>query len=350
MRLEETLERITPVSEEWMMKAKERLDNLTKPRGSLGMLETLAARYVAITKEIPISMPEKEIFVFVGDHDVVTHGVSAYPQEVTTLMVKTFLAGRAAINVLSRCVGATVSVIDIGMKHDLKDEKGLIRRNVGRGARNIAHGPAMERDEAEKAIEVGIEMAERARERGARMIATGEMGIGNTTPSAAIFSSILGLNPKDVAGRGTGVDETGYRNKVETIGNALKRNNEILTDPVSVLAAVGGFEIAGICGLCLGGAAAGMAVVVDGYISGAGALLAMRLNQSVRDYLFFSHRSLEKGHKLFFEVEGLRPILDLDLRLGEGTGAAIAMQIMEDAFQLFNGMATFEEAGIEPGA
>ena len=197
MKLDEAQKIIRPVSDEWMKKAKERLDDLTKPRGSLGMLEELAARFVAIKEEIPITLPSKEIFVFVGDHDVVSEGVSAYPQEVTSLMVRNFLAGGAAINVLGRCVGATVSVIDIGMKENLEDAEGLIKKNVRRGARNIARGPAMTPEEAQRAIEVGIEMAEKAHINGAGMIATGEMGIGNTTPSAAIFSSLL---PFDITG------------------------------------------------------------------------------------------------------------------------------------------------------
>ncbi|MDB4444576.1 nicotinate-nucleotide--dimethylbenzimidazole phosphoribosyltransferase [bacterium] len=348
--LKETLDMIQPVSEHWMARAKERLDDLTKPRGSLGVLEELAARYVAIKEEIPIVMPKKEILVFVGDHDVVLEGVSAYPMEVTALMVNNFLAGGAGINVLARCINAKVSVIDIGMKEDLSDAVGLVKKNVKLGAGNIATGPAMSREEAMKAISVGIEMAERAHREGVGMVATGEMGIGNTTPSAALFASLISIDVKEIAGRGTGLDDKGLKNKIEIINKVLEVNRESLTDPVSTLTAVGGLEIAGICGLCLGGAAHRLAVVVDGFISSAGALVAMRLNPSVRDYLFFSHRSFEQGHRLFFEKEGIRPILDLDLRLGEGTGAAMAMQIMDDAFRIFNEMATFSEMGIEPGA
>ena len=350
MKLNETREMIRPISGEWMKRARERLDDLTKPRGSLGMLEELAARFVAIKEEIPIRLPSKEIFVFVGDHDVVSEGVSAYPQEVTGLMVRNFLAGGAAINVLARCVGAKVSVIDIGMKEDLEDATGLTKKNVRRGAGNIARGPAMTSEEALSAIEVGIEMAEQAHRNGAGMIATGEMGIGNTTPSAAIFSTLLPFDITGVTGRGTGLDDQGLIKKTEVLKRAMEVNKGALVDPVSTLAAIGGLEIAGICGLCLGGAAYRMAVVVDGFISSAGAMVAMRLNPTVRDYLFFSHRSLEKGHRVFFEREGIRPILDLDLRLGEGTGAAVAMQVMEDAFRIFNEMATFADVGIEPGA
>ena len=350
MKLYVIQKKIQPVSAGWKEKAQERLDDLTKPRGSLGMLEELAARFVAIKEQIPIVMPTKEVFVFVGDHDVVSEGVSAYPQEVTGLMVRNFLAGGAGINVLARCVGAKVSVIDIGMKEDLADAESLIKKNVRRGAGNIAQGPAMTHEEAERAINIGIEMAEKAYRKGAGMIGTGEMVIGNTTPSAAIFASLLPFNVAEMTGRGTGLDDEGLSRKTDVLKKVLEVNGGALIDPISTLAAIGGLEIAGICGLCLGGAAHRMAVVVDGFISSAGALVAMRLNPLVRDYLFFSHRSLEKGHRIFFENEGIRPILDLDLRLGEGTGAAVAMQIMEDAFKIFNEMATFSDVGIEPGA
>ena len=216
---------------------------------------------------------------------------------------------------LAGCANAKVSVIDIGMKNDLPDATGLIKRNVRRGARNIALGPAMTRQEAERAVDVGIEMAEMAYRNGSGMIATGEMGIGNTTPSTAIFSSLLPSDVIDVAGRGTGLDDQGLKNKIGVIKRALQVNRECMGDPISILAAVGGLEIAGICGLCLGGAAKRMAVVVDGFISSAGALVALRLNPHVRDYLFFSHQSLEQGHRIFFEKEKIRPILDLNLRL-----------------------------------
>lgn len=350
MNWQEAVKEIRPVSQDWLTKAKERLDNLTKPRGSLGFLEHLAAQYVAIREETPITMPIKKIFVFVGDHDVVDEGVSAYPQEVTTLMVKNFLSGGAGVNVLARCAGAQVHVIDVGMKEDITDAPELISKKVRKGARNIAQGPAMTRQEAEKAINVGIEMAVRASKEGASLIATGDMGIGNTTPSAAIFSVLLPAEVDEVTGKGTGLDDKGLGNKIEVIKKSIQINREFLNDPFSTLSAVGGFEIAGICGLCLGGAASRLAVVVDGFISSAGALVAMRMNPSIKGYLFFSHRSSEKGHRIFFEKEDLRPVLDLDLRLGEGTGAAIAMQIIEDGIRIFNEMATFAEVGITPGA
>ncbi len=346
----EQLAKIEPVSEGWIRKARERLDNLTKPRGSLGLLENLAARYVAIREEERPVRRTKEVFVFVGDHKVVAEGVSAYPQEVTALMVRNFLSGGACINVLARCAAAKVSVIDVGMIEDLPEAPELIRRNVIRGARNIAVGPAMTSDETETAIAVGIEMAERASAAGSSIIATGEMGIGNTTPATALFAHLLPASAEELTGKGSGLDEQGIRHKAQVIQQALAVNRSSLVDPFSALAALGGLEIAAISGLCLGGAANRLAVVVDGFISSAGALVAMRLKPEVRDYLFFSHQSLERGHRVFFQKEQIRPILDLDMRLGEGTGAVIAMQILEDAVRIYSEMATFQEVGIEPGA
>ena len=340
---------IKPLSDEWLKKAKDRLDDLTKPRGSLGLLEAMAARVVAILETDRPSVQEKKVFVFAGDHDVVSEGVSAYPQEVTALMVKNFLGGGAAINVLARCAGASVSVVDIGMKQDLQLD-GLIKRNVRRGTGNIAIGPAMTREEAVRSIDVGIEMADTALADGCTMIATGDMGIGNTTPSSAIFSVLLPAGPIDVTGPGTGIDERALRHKIEVIEKALEVNHTDIEDPIGTLSTVGGLEIGGICGLCLGGAARHMVVVVDGFIATAGALVAMRIDPLVKDYLFFSHQSCEKGHRAFFKKEGLCPILDLGLRLGEGTGAAIAMQLIEDAVRVYNEMATFGDVGIEPGA
>jgi nicotinate-nucleotide--dimethylbenzimidazole phosphoribosyltransferase len=346
----QAIERTQPLATDWLDRARMRLDSLTKPRGSLGFLEKIAERVVAIRQEeIPV-LGKREVFVFVGDHGVVSEGVSAYPQEVTAAMVKNFLSGGAAINVLARCVGAQVSVIDIGMTEDLQNAPGLIQRKVRRGTGNIARGPAMTVEEAEKAMDVGVEMAEEAYTRGTSMIATGDMGIGNTTPSSALFSALLPSDVASMVGKGTGLDQQGVQHKVHVVERGLKANHACMGEPLATLAAVGGLEIAGICGLCLGGAARRMVVVVDGFISTAGALVAMRLNPVVQDYLFFSHQSSETGHRIFFQKEGIRPILDLDLRLGEGTGAALVMHLIEDAVRIYNEMATFEEAGIAPGA
>jgi len=348
--LKKTIDEIRPLSKGWYDKAWARLDNLSKPRRSLGVLEEIAARVVAIREDERPSLDNKAVFVFAGDHGVVAEGVSAYPQEVTGAMVQNFLAGGAGINVLARKAGADVSVIDIGMKEDIKGAEGLVRKNVKRGTDNMAAGPAMTLDEAEKAIIVGIETALAANDRGKQMIATGEMGIGNTTPSSALFSALLPCNASDVTDKGTGLEDEGIRHKIKVIEKAMEINKHLINDPLSTLAALGGLEVAGICGLCLGGAARRMVVVVDGFISSAGALVAMRMCPDVKEYLFFSHMSLEKGHRMFFEKENLRPILDLDLRLGEGTGAALAMQIIESSLSIYNEMATFDDINIEPGA
>jgi len=343
------LDQIQSVSRKWLAVAHERWDSLTKPRKSLGMLEEIAARVVAIREEKMPAIPGKEVFVFAGDHGVVSEGTSPYPQEVTGLMVRNFLQGGAGINVLARSAGADVTIIDMGMKDDLSDVTGLIRKNVRRGTRNMVEGPAMTANETEMAMNAGVEMAEKAYREGTLMVATGEMGIGNTTPSSALFSALLPAAVKDVTGRGTGLDDTGLRRKIAVITRAIEINRAAMVDPLSILSAVGGLEIAGICGLCIGGAARRMVVVVDGFISSAAALVAMRLNPRISDYLFFSHQSSEKGHRVFFEKEGIRPILDLGLRLGEGTGAALAMQIIESALKVYREMATFEQMGITPG-
>ncbi|NLD37733.1 MAG: nicotinate-nucleotide--dimethylbenzimidazole phosphoribosyltransferase [Desulfatiglans sp.] len=344
------IDEIKPVSKEWITKAWSRLDNLSKPKRSLGYLEEMAARVVAMYEDERPRIKKKAVYIFVGDHGIVAEGVSAYPQEVTALMVKNFLAGGAGINVLSRRAGADVYVVDIGMKEELSDSPGFIKKNIKRSTANMSKEAAMTRDEAEKAINTGIELAINAWENGVNMIATGEMGIGNTTPSSALYSLLLPADLANVTDKGTGLEDEGVRLKIKVIEKALEINRGLLDDPVSILAAVGGLEIAGICGLCIGAASRRMAVVVDGFISGAGALVAMRICPAVKDYLFFSHKSSEKGHMIFCEKENVRPILDLDLRLGEGTGAACAMQIIEDAVCIYNEMATFDDVGIEAGA
>jgi len=346
----ETANRIQPLSREWLETAWNRLDDLTKPKRSLGLLEEMAARYTAIREETSPCITGKAVYVFAGDHGVVAEDVSAYPQEVTTHMVRNFLAGGAGINVLARAAGADVHVVDIGMAQGLPDAPGLIQRSVRRGTGNLLRESAMTLEDAETAIGVGVEMAHAARVHGVSVVATGDMGIGNTTPSSALFASLLPAAAEDVTGRGTGLDDAGLAHKIDVVTRALEHHDIKADDPIGALAAVGGLEMAAICGLCLGGAALRLAVVVDGFISSAGALAAMRFNPAVTDYLFFSHCSVEKGHRVFFENEGLRPILDLDLRLGEGTGAALAMHILEDSVRIYNEMATFADAGIQPGA
>lgn len=347
---EETIRNIKPLRGDLIARAYERLDNLTKPKRSLGFLEEIAARLAVIIGGEKPAMGKRRVCIFVGDHGVVRESVSAYPQEVTLAMVHNFIAGKAAINVLGRRAGAEVEVIDVGMACDPGQLPGLVRQNVRRGAGNIARGPAMAVHEALQAITVGINRAEIAFEQDVAVLATGEMGIGNTTPATALFAAYLNLPADKLVGPGTGLDEAGVRKKAEIVAAALAVNRERCGSALETLAALGGLEIAGICGLCLGAAARSRPVAVDGFISGAGALAAIRICPAVRDYLFFAHLSAESGHRLFFEKEKLRPLISLDMRLGEGTGAAIAMQIMEDALAVYNEMATFAEAGIAPGA
>ena len=292
----------------------------------------------------------KRVCVFAGDHKVTAEGVSAYPSVVTQLMVKNFIGGGAAINVLARRAGAEVEVIDIGVDGDLGVLPGLLVRKVKHGADNIARGPAMTLAECRQAVEVGIERAQVAARAGVTLLGTGEMGIGNTTPAAALFAALLGVPPVEVTGPGTGLEPSGVVAKAAVIERALQSNRERCANPLGTLAALGGLEIAGLCGLCLGAAAARIGVVVDGFIASAAALVAIRLAPAAKDYMFFAHMSAEPGHRKFFASEGLRPIVDLGMRLGEGTGAAIAMQIIEDAVAILREMATFAEVGITPGA
>ncbi len=344
----QTIAAVKPVESSALAAAYGRLDMLTKPRRSLGYLEDVAARLAAILGGSKPSISNRRVFVFVGDHKVVAEGVSAYPAAVTGLMVKNFLAGGAAINVLARRAGADLEIIDIGMAEDLGARTGLLRLNVKRGADNIARGPAMSVAEALRAVSVGIERAQLAAGQGVALMATGEMGIGNTTPAAALLAALLALPARELVGPGTGLDAAGRQRKLLAVERALEVNRALCAGPLETLAALGGLEIAGLCGLCLGAAACARPVVVDGFISSAGALVAMRLCPAAKDYLFFSHQSAEPGHRRFFEREALRPLLDLNLRLGEGTGAALAMQLLDGALAVYNEMATFAEVGIKP--
>jgi len=256
------------------------------------------------------------------------------------------LAGGAAVNVLARHAGVEVQVVDIGVETPLEDAEGLLKRKVRRGTANIVEGPAMTVEEVEQAIEVGIELALKAAAEGVTLIGTGDMGIGNTTPSSAIFAVLLPCDLKEITGRGSGIDADTLAHKIAVIERAIVVNKVHLTDPVNALAAVGGLEIAGICGLVLGAASRRIPVVVDGFISSAGALVACRICPHVKDYLFFSHLSAEVGHAVFFKYFNARPILDLGMRLGEGTGAVLAIFVIEAAVKIYNEMATFDSAGV----
>ncbi len=343
--LQQIVAEILSIDAEVEVKAQARLDNLTKPQGSLGKLEWLAARTCAIKKDLAAKVDRKTILTFAGDHGVVAEGVSAFPQEVTPQMVLNFLAGGAGVNVLAKHVGAEVRVIDVGVASEVNGE-GLIVKNVRRGTDNMAKGPAMAVTEALAAIKAGMEVARDAIADGAEIIGTGDMGIGNTTPSAALFAALLPAKVEEVTGRGTGINDAALQNKIRVIEKALAVNSDRLGSPLEALAAVGGFEIAAICGAIIEAARCRIPVVVDGFISTAAALVAIRLNDKIKDYCFFSHMSAEQGHRIFFESMGLEPLLHLGLRLGEGTGAALSMGLVEAGLKIMNEMATFGEAGV----
>lgn len=344
--LNETIRRIQPLDQQWLDRAQARLDQLTKPRRSLGRLEELAAWYVAVRQELRPTLKKKVVVIFAGDHGVVAEGVSAYPQEVTFQMVANFIQGGAGINVLSRQVGAEVQIVDIGVNHDFTGMPGLWHRKVAPGTCNLAREAAMSREEALAALRVGIEVAQAAVAGGADVLATGEMGIGNTTPAAALAAAFTGQTAAAVTGRGTGVDDATYQRKVQVIDRALALHRPASKEPLEVLARLGGLEIAGLAGLILGAAAARRPVLVDGFIATAGALVAVRLCPAVRDYLQAAHQSAENGHQVMLADLGLRPLLHLDMRLGEGTGAALGMFLLEAGLRIYREMATFAEAGV----
>jgi len=346
MTLEQTIKQIKPINLDLLDEAQKRLDNLTKPIGSLGRLEEIARQVVAITEKRNPTFSGKTIITMAGDHGVAAEGVSAYPQEVTPQMVYNFLSGGAAINVLAQHVGAKVVVVDMGVAAELAPHPDLISRKVDFGTKNMAQGPAMSREQAIQSIEAGIEVAQSEIQNGMDILGTGDMGIANTTPSSAIVAAITGISVAKVTGRGTGIDDETLNHKAQVIQRALEVNNPNPGDPIDVLAKVGGYEIGGIAGSILGAAAARIPVVIDGFISTAGALIAAEICPTVKQYMFGAHNSVEIGHKVMLDFLSLNPIADWNLRLGEGTGAALVIGIIEAAVKILNEMASFEEAGV----
>jgi nicotinate-nucleotide--dimethylbenzimidazole phosphoribosyltransferase len=326
--------------------AHQRQDQLTKPTGSLGCLEDLSIQIAAMTGLIRPALERKAVIVMAADHGVAIEGVSAYPAEVTPQMVLNFLHGGAAINVLARLAGARVVIVDIGVAYDFENLPGLVRRKVAHGTQNMTKGPAMSRYQAEQAVQVGIDIVEEEIAKGLDLAATGDMGIGNTTASSAITAVFTGLPVAQVTGRGTGVDDAGLKRKIAIIERAIQVNHPDPKDALDVLAKVGGLEIAGLAGVVIGAAAHRVPIVVDGFISGAAALVAAELLPAVRPYLIASHQSVEAGHQAIYTRLGLRPLLDLGMRLGEGTGSALAFNLVEASVRLLNEMATFEEAAV----
>lgn len=343
--LDPTIARIAPPDAAVARRTQELLDGKTKPRGSLGRLEELACR-IAAARGTPVpELPVKAVVVMAGDHGVAAEGVSAFPQEVTWQMVANFVRGGAAINVLARQAGARVVVADMGVKQPV-DLPGVRRVRVGAGTGNIAREPAMTRAQAVEALEAGIAIAEELAAGGVTLVATGEMGIANSTSAAALAAHFTAAAPEAITGRGTGVDDAGLARKVEAVRRALSLHSRAAADPLDALARLGGFEIAGLAGLVLGAAARRIPVVVDGFISSAAALAAIRLAPAAARYLVAAHQSVEPGHRQVLAALDARPLLDLEMRLGEGTGAALAMHVVEAAIRILREMATFADAGV----
>ena len=345
MSIQQLIAKIQPLDEAAMQAARARQDDLTKPRGSLGQLEDISVKIAGITGEVRPKLTHKVVTTMAGDHGVVAEGVSAYPSEVTPQMVMNFVFGGAAINVLSQHVGARVIIVDMGVASEL-DHPAVVNKKIALGTKNIAQGPAMTRAQAIQAIEAGAAVVEAELKKGLDILATGDMGIGNTTPSAAIAAAITGRSVQEIAGRGTGVDDEGLQRKITAIQKALDVNHPNAEDGLDTLAKVGGFEIGGLAGAILAAAAHRKPILIDGFISTAAAMVAVSLAPQTRHYLIAAHRSQELGHQIMLEWLGLEPLLDLGLRLGEGTGAALGISLVEAACKILDEMATFSEAGV----
>jgi nicotinate-nucleotide--dimethylbenzimidazole phosphoribosyltransferase len=328
-------------------RVQSRLDRLTKPLGSLGRLEEIVMQF-ALARETPRPRIErKSMYVFCADHGIAAEGVSAYPQEVTAQMVRNFAAGGAAINVLCRQFGIATTVIDMGVACDYEPHLAVLDRRIARGTANFLRSPAMTAPQAAQSLDTGRALAREAATT-CDLAGVGEMGIGNTTSATAILAAFTGRDPEEITGLGTGIGAAQRVRKAETVRRALALRRPNPGAPLSVLQAVGGFEIGAMAGFLLGAAESRLPVAVDGFIASSAALLAARISPGVLPYLFFSHRSAERGHGVLLEALGAKPILDLDLRLGEGTGAALAIGVIEAALRLYNEMATFESAGVTP--
>jgi nicotinate-nucleotide--dimethylbenzimidazole phosphoribosyltransferase len=347
--LNQTINSIKPLDKSAMAEARARQDKLTKPAGSLGRLEELSVQVAGIQGKARPSIEKKAMITMAGDHGVVDEKVGNWPREVTAQMVENFLRGGAGINVLARQAGARIVFVDMGVASDLKPHPQLIVRKIGYGTKNMCLGPAMTKEKAVKSVEAGIEIVSSEAEKGLDIVGTGDMGIGNTTASSAIFAAMTGRPAEEVTGRGTGISDEQLVHKIEVIKRALAVNKPDPSQPLDVLAKVGGFEIGGLAGVMLGAAARRIPVVIDGFISGAAALIAAALAPRLKEYLIAAHVSAEAGHAAMLKHLGLKPLLNLDMRLGEGTGAALGIIITEAAVRTLNEMATFAEAGVSEG-
>ncbi|MCP4022321.1 MAG: nicotinate-nucleotide--dimethylbenzimidazole phosphoribosyltransferase [Desulfobacteraceae bacterium] len=327
--------------------AIERLANQAKPAGSLGIMEDISARLAAIKGNIDVQLTNKQIVTCAGDHGVVQEGVSLFPSDVTPQMVYNFVNNGASVNVIARHAGAMVTAADLGVNHDFDKNLPIFHKKVRHGTANFTKEPAMTRQEAIRSIEAGIEIVEElCAKQEVDILGTGDMGIGNTTPSSAIIAAFSGFKVEKLTGRGTGIDDTALKNKIKVIEKGLELHNPDPNDPIDVLSKVGGLEIGGLAGLVIGAAAKGIPVICDGLISTAGALIACELAPEAKKYLFASHKSVEIGHTYMHERLGLDPLIDLKFRLGEGTGAAVCMELLDLATRILADIKTFEEVGI----
>ena len=344
--LDTILNEIKPLDSNAMKAARKRQDSLTKPHGSLGMLEDLSVKIAGIKADSSPGIQHKAIITMAADHGVVEEGITLYPQEVTKQMVFNFLNGGAGINVLARLIDSRVIIVDMGVIGGFEAATGLVCQMIDFGTKNMAKGPAMSTKQAIFAIETGIEIMEAEIEKGLDIIGTGDMGIGNTTSSSAIIAAMTGQSVAEVTGRGTGIGDEQLAHKINVIEKALSINKPDPNSALDVLAKVGGFEIGGLAGVILAGAARRIPVVIDGFISGAAACIACGLSAQVKEYLIPAHVSAEPGHKLLLEFLGLKPLIDLNMRLGEGTGAALGIFLAEASVRILNEMATFSKAGV----
>jgi len=344
--IQDLITSIQPVDNQLIEKVQSLLDNKTKPRRSLGRLEELACRFAAARHTTLPALPNKAVVVMAADHGVAAEGVSAYPQEVTQQMVLNFAHGGAAINAIARQVDAALIVVDMGVAQPLGPIQGVRQHRIGPGTRNMVREPSMTIEQTYQAISVGAQIAQELADSGVSLIGTGEMGIANTTSASALVAALTQSQPADVTGRGTGIDDKSYANKVATIERALALHRPDPNAPLSTLAALGGFEIAGLTGVVLGAAANRVPVMIDGFISSAAALCAFNIAPAVGGYLIASHRSVEAGHDRALGAMGLHPLFDLQMRLGEGTGAALAMNLVDVSVRILKEMATFESAQV----
>lgn len=348
MSLITTIESITSTLDQKALDAaRERLSNQAKPAGSLGIMETIATKLAGIVGSTNIHLKNKQIVICAGDHGVCEEGVSLFPSDVTQQMVYNFIADGASINVIAKHAGATVNVADFGVAHTFETKVPIFHKKIRQGTSNFTKEPAMTRKEAIDSIEAGIEIVnELHKNKPIDILGTGDMGIGNTTPSSAIIAVFSGIPVEQLTGKGTGIDDIALKNKIAVIQKGLDFHKPNPDDPIDVLTKIGGFEIGGIAGLILGAAAQGIPVICDGLISTAGALIACELTENVKNYLFASHKSVEVGHTFMLNKLGLEPLIDLQFRLGEGTGAAVCMELLDLSTRILSDIKTFEEVGI----